>query len=55
MVNGFCKNDVLLCFLEVEEFDVVIIFICIKIGIIDIMEFCECNGYCIVVLNGDMI
>ena len=54
MVNGFRKNDALLRFLEVEEFDAAIIFTRTKTGTIDITELCERNGYRTAALNGDM-
>lgn len=54
IVWGMCKNEVLVCFLEVEDFDVVIIFVCIKNVILEVVEVFECNGYNSVVLNGDM-
>ncbi|MDW1149140.1 DEAD/DEAH box helicase [Mannheimia haemolytica] len=54
LVNGFRKNDTLLRFLEVEEFDAAIIFTRTKTGTIDITELCERNGYRTAALNGDM-
>ncbi|MDP0074987.1 DEAD/DEAH box helicase [Glaesserella parasuis] len=54
LVNGFRKNDALLRFLEVEEFDAAIIFTRTKTGTIDIAELCERNGYRAAALNGDM-
>ncbi|WGE89894.1 DEAD/DEAH box helicase [Actinobacillus arthritidis] len=54
LVNGFRKNDALLRFLEVEEFDATIIFTRTKTGTIDITELCERNGYRTATLNGDM-
>lgn len=54
LVNGFRKNDALLRFLEVEEFDAAIIFTRTKTGTIDITELCERNGYRTAALNGDM-
>ncbi|WGE55801.1 DEAD/DEAH box helicase [Actinobacillus equuli subsp. equuli] len=54
LVNGFRKNDALLRFLEVEEFDAAIIFTRTKTGTIDITELCERNGYRAAALNGDM-
>ncbi len=54
MVNGFRKNDALLRFLEVEEFDAAIIFTRTKTGTIDIAELCERNGFRAAAINGDM-
>ncbi|AKO45719.1 DEAD/DEAH box helicase [[Haemophilus] ducreyi] len=54
LVNGFRKNEALLRFLEVEEFDAAIIFTRTKTGTIDITELCERNGYRTAALNGDM-
>lgn len=54
LVNGFRKNDALLRFLEVEDFDAAIIFTRTKTGTIDITELCERNGYRTAALNGDM-
>lgn len=54
LVNGFRKNDALLRFLEVEDFDAAIIFTRTKTGTIDIAELCERNGYRAAALNGDM-
>ncbi|QIW16018.1 ATP-dependent RNA helicase [Pasteurellaceae bacterium RH1A] len=54
LVNGFRKNDALLRFLEVEEFDAAIIFARTKTGTIDITELLERNGYKAAALNGDM-
>lgn len=54
LANGFRKNDALLRFLEVEEFDAAIIFTRTKTGTIDITELCERNGYRTAALNGDM-
>lgn len=53
-VNGFRKNDALLRFLEVEEFDAAIIFTRTKTGTTDIAELLERNGYRAAALNGDM-
>ena len=41
LVNGFRKNDALLRFLEVEEFDAAIIFTRTRTGTVDITELCE--------------
>lgn len=54
LVNGFRKNDALLRFLEVEEFDAAIIFTRTKTGTTDITELLERNGYNAAALNGDM-
>lgn len=54
LVNGFRKNDALLRFLEVEEFDAAIIFARTKTGTTDITELLERNGYRAAALNGDM-
>lgn len=54
LVNGFRKNEALLRFLEVEEFDAAIIFTRTKTGTTDITELCERNGYRTAALNGDM-
>lgn len=54
LVNGFRKNDALLRFLEVEEFDAAIIFTRTKTGTVDVAELCERNGYRAAALNGDM-
>lgn len=53
-VEGFRKNDALLRFLEVEEFDAAIIFTRTKTGTVDITELLERNGYRAAALNGDM-
>ena len=53
-VHGFRKNDALLRFLEVEEFDAAIIFTRTKTGTVDITELCERNGFRTAALNGDM-
>ncbi|MGX2949481.1 DEAD/DEAH box helicase [Ursidibacter sp. B-7004-1] len=54
LVNGFRKNDALLRFLEVEEFDASIIFTRTKTGTTDVTELLERNGYRAAALNGDM-
>ena len=54
LVNVFRKNDALLRFLEVEEFDAAIIFTRTKTGTVDITELCERNGFRTAALNGDM-
>jgi ATP-dependent RNA helicase DeaD len=53
-VEGFRKNDALLRFLEVEEFDAAIIFTRTKTGTTDVTELLERNGYRAAALNGDM-
>ncbi|MBF0785724.1 DEAD/DEAH box helicase [Muribacter muris] len=54
LVNSFRKNDALLRFLEVEEFDAAIIFTRTKTGTTDITELLERHGYRAAALNGDM-
>lgn len=54
LVNGFRKNEALLRFLEVEEFDAAIIFTRTKTGTTDVTELLERNGYRAAALNGDM-
>ncbi|MDH2997364.1 DEAD/DEAH family ATP-dependent RNA helicase [Pasteurellaceae bacterium LFhippo2] len=54
LVNGFRKNDALLRFLEVEDFDAAIIFTRTKTGTTDITELLERNGFRAAALNGDM-
>lgn len=54
LVNGFRKNDALLRFLEVEEFDAAIIFTRTKTGTTDITELLERHDYRAAALNGDM-
>ncbi|WP_386689361.1 DEAD/DEAH box helicase [Lonepinella sp. MS14437] len=53
-VRGFRKNDALLRFLEVEDFDAAIIFTRTKTGTMDITELLEKHGFSAAALNGDM-
>ena len=57
-VVGMCtacvKNEALLRFLEVEDFDAAIIFARTKTGTLDITELLEKNGFRSAALNGDM-
>ncbi|OOF85501.1 DEAD/DEAH box helicase [Rodentibacter ratti] len=53
-VNGVRKNEALLRFLEVEDFDAAIIFARTKTGTLDITELLEKNGFRSAALNGDM-
>ena len=53
-VHGFRKNDALLRFLEVEDFDAAIIFTRTKTGTLDVTELLEKHGFCAAALNGDM-
>ncbi|OOF71002.1 DEAD/DEAH box helicase [Rodentibacter caecimuris] len=53
-VHGFRKNDALLRFLEVENFDAAIIFARTKTATLDITELLEKNGFRSAALNGDM-
>ncbi|MGF7453363.1 DEAD/DEAH box helicase [Pasteurella bettyae] len=53
-VRGFRKNDALLRFLEVEDFDAAIIFTRTKTGTLDITELLEKHGFRAAALNGDM-
>lgn len=53
-VRGFKKNDALLRFLEVEEFDGAIIFTRTKTGTMDVTSLLERNGFRAAALNGDM-
>ena len=53
-VHGFHKNDALLRFLEVEDFDAAIIFTRTKTGTLDVTEFLEKHGFRAAALNGDM-
>ena len=53
-VHGFCKNDALLRFLEVEDFDAAIIFTRTKTGTLDVTELLEKHGFRAAALNGDM-
>ncbi|WP_439239872.1 DEAD/DEAH box helicase [Lonepinella sp. BR2474] len=53
-VRGYRKNDALLRFLEVEDFDAAIIFTRTKTGTMDITELLEKHGFSAAALNGDM-
>lgn len=53
-VHGFRKNDALLRFLEVEDFDAAIIFTRTKTGTLDVTELLEKHGFRAAALNGDM-
>lgn len=53
-VRGFRKNDALLRFLEVEDFDGAIIFTRTKAGTLDITSLLERHGFRAAALNGDM-
>ncbi|QLB12416.1 ATP-dependent RNA helicase CsdA [Bisgaardia hudsonensis] len=53
-VHGFRKNDALLRFLEVEDFDAAIIFTRTKSGTLDITALLERYGFRAAALNGDM-
>ncbi len=53
-VRGFRKNEALLRFLEVEDFDGAIIFARTKTGTMDITSLLERNGFRAAALNGDM-
>ena len=53
-VQGFRKNEALLRFLEVEDFDAAIIFTRTKTGTLDVTELLEKHGFRAAALNGDM-
>ena len=53
-VHDFRKNDALLRFLEVEDFDAAIIFTRTKTGTLDVTELLEKHGFRAAALNGDM-
>ncbi len=53
-VRGFRKNEALLRFLEVEDFDAAIIFARTKTATTDITSLLERNGFRAAALNGDM-
>ncbi len=53
-VRGFRKNEALLRFLEVEDFDAAIIFTRTKTGTTDLSSLLERNGFRAAALNGDM-
>jgi len=47
--------DVFICIFEVENFDGMIIFVCIKNVIEELVEWlCVC-GFVVVVINGDVV
>ncbi|KGQ71415.1 DEAD/DEAH box helicase [Chelonobacter oris] len=53
-VNGVRKNEALLRFLEVEEFDAAIIFVRTKTATLDLADLLEKHGHSAAALNGDM-
>lgn len=53
-VKGFRKNEALLRFLEVEEFDAAIIFTRTKTATLEVTELLEKHGFRAAALNGDM-
>lgn len=53
-VYGMRKNEALVRFLEVEDFDAAIIFVRTKTATLDVAETLEKNGYSCAALNGDM-
>lgn len=53
-VRGVRKNDALLRFLEVEDFDAAIIFTRTKTGTLDVTELLNQRGFRAAALNGDM-
>lgn len=53
-VNGVRKNEALLRFLEVENFDAAIIFVRTKTATLDLAELLEKHGHSAAALNGDM-
>ena len=53
-VHGVRKNEALLRFLEVEDFDAAIIFARTKTATLDITELLEKSGFRSAALNGDM-
>ena len=53
-VRGFRKNEALLRFLEVEDFDAAILFTRTKSGTMDVTELLTRNGFRAAALNGDM-
>lgn len=53
-VQGFRKNEALLRFLEVENFDAAIIFTRTKTGTLEVTELLEKHGFRVAALNGDM-
>lgn len=53
-VYGARKNEALIRFLEMEDFDAVIIFVRTKTATLEVAEVLEKNGYNSAALNGDM-
>lgn len=53
-VFGMRKNEALIRFLEVEDFDAAIIFVRTKNATLEVAEALERNGYNCAALNGDM-
>ena len=53
-VRGYRKNEALLRFLEVEDFDAAILFTRTKTGTLDVTELLEKHGFRAAALNGDM-
>ncbi|ABR75405.1 ATP-dependent RNA helicase [Actinobacillus succinogenes] len=53
-VRGYRKNEALLRFLEVEDFDAAIIFTRTKTGTLDVTELLDKHGFRAAALNGDM-
>lgn len=53
-VAGVRKNEALIRFLEVEEFDAAIIFVRTKTATLEVTEVLEKSGYNCAALNGDM-
>lgn len=53
-VYNIRKNEALIRFLEVENFDAAIIFVRTKTATLDVAEVLEKNGYRCAALNGDM-
>ncbi|MBX4180781.1 hypothetical protein JK145_00520 [Sodalis sp. CWE] len=54
IVHGINKNEALMRFLEIEDFDAAIIFIRTKEATLKVSEVLERNGYNSAALNGDM-
>ncbi|QIQ21503.1 DEAD/DEAH family ATP-dependent RNA helicase [Zophobihabitans entericus] len=54
LVRGLRKNEALVRFLEVEDFDAAIIFVRTKTATLDVAEVLEKHGYNCAALNGDM-
>ncbi|AEI74945.1 DEAD/DEAH family ATP-dependent RNA helicase [Candidatus Moranella endobia] len=53
-VHGIRKNEALVRFLEVEDFDAAIIFVRTKTATLEVAEVLERSGYNSAALNGDM-